>query len=65
MLRAMREVLVLIRQDRRGVTAYIRENFKVSPEIAEESYKDINDVILDGLMMSESRVGCSTSVQMP
>lgn len=56
MLRAMREVLVLIRQDRRGVTAYIRENFKVSPEIAEESYEDINDVILDGLMMSESRV---------
>jgi ABC-type nitrate/sulfonate/bicarbonate transport system substrate-binding protein len=56
MLSAMREVLASIRQDKRGVTAYIRDNFKVSQEVAEESYEDLNGVIIDDLMMPESRI---------
>lgn len=56
MVRAMREALASIRQDKRAVTAYIQENFKVSPAVAEESYEDINGVILDDLMMPEKQV---------
>jgi NitT/TauT family transport system substrate-binding protein len=56
MIKAMREVLGTVRQDKRGVIAYIRDNFKVSPAVAEEAYEDINGVILDDLMMPEKQV---------
>ena len=55
-IKSMREAFASIRQDKRGVTTYIRENFKVSPTVAEESYEDIMGVVLDDLIMPEPRV---------
>jgi NitT/TauT family transport system substrate-binding protein len=56
MLQAIQEVVASIRQDREGVTAYIEKNFKVSRAVARESYEDIREVIVEGLMMPESRI---------
>jgi NitT/TauT family transport system substrate-binding protein len=56
MLQAVQEVVGAIRQDREDVTAYIEKNFKVSRAVARESYEDIREVIVEGLMLPESRI---------
>jgi ABC-type nitrate/sulfonate/bicarbonate transport system substrate-binding protein len=56
MLRAMREVVGSIRQDKRTVTAYIEKSFNMTRPVAEESYEDIRDVIVEELMMPEGQV---------
>jgi NitT/TauT family transport system substrate-binding protein len=56
MIQALQEVVGSIGQDREGVTAYIEKNFKVSRAVARESYEDIREVIVEGLMMPESRI---------
>ena len=56
MIKAMREAFASMRQDKRGLTTYIRENFKVSPTVAEESYEDIMGVALDDLIMPEPQL---------
>lgn len=56
MLRAVQEVLGSIRRDKRGVTAYIEKNFNVPRPVAEESYEDIRDVIVEDLIMPENQV---------
>jgi ABC-type nitrate/sulfonate/bicarbonate transport system substrate-binding protein len=56
MLRAMREVVGAIRQDKHSVIAYIEKSFNVTRPVAEESYEDIRDVIVEELMMPEGQV---------
>ena len=53
-LKAMLESLRSIRQDKKGVISYIRENFNVDQGVAEEAYDDIIGVMLDDLLMPES-----------
>lgn len=56
LLKAMKETLKAIRQDRRAVTGYIQQVWKVDPEVAEEAYEDINGVIIDDMFMPEERL---------
>jgi hypothetical protein len=50
----MIESLRLIRQDKKGVLAYIQKTFNVDLGVAEESYDDIIGVMLDDMLMPES-----------
>ncbi|HWO43553.1 MAG TPA: ABC transporter substrate-binding protein [Candidatus Eisenbacteria bacterium] len=52
-LKAMLEAIKSIRQDRKGVIAYIMQSFAVDQGVAEEAYDDISGVLLDDMMMSE------------
>ena len=45
-----------IKQDRAGSIDYIRQSFKVSDKIAENSYNEIRDVMLDDMIMPEERL---------
>jgi ABC-type nitrate/sulfonate/bicarbonate transport system substrate-binding protein len=55
-LKAIGETLKSVRQDRRAVTAYIQQNWKVGQEVAEEAYEDIHGVTLEDMTMAEGRV---------
>lgn len=56
MLRSMREVIGVVRRDKPVVVGYIEKNFKVSAANANESYEDINGVIVDGLALREDQI---------
>jgi NitT/TauT family transport system substrate-binding protein len=45
-----------IRQDQAGSIDYIRSSFKVSERIAENSYNEIREVMLDDMIMPEARL---------
>ena len=53
-LKAMIESVHMIRQDKKGVIAYIRKSFNVDLGVAEEAYDDIIGVMLDDLFMPEN-----------
>jgi hypothetical protein len=53
-LKAMIESLRMIRQDKKGVLAYIQKTFNVDAGVAEEAYDDIIGVMLDDMYMPES-----------
>jgi NitT/TauT family transport system substrate-binding protein len=53
-LKAMIESLRTIRQDKKGVLAYIQKTFNVDLGVAEEAYDDIIGVMLDDMYMPES-----------
>jgi len=55
-LKAMLESFRRIRQDRAGSIEYIRQSFKVSDKIAENSYNEIREVMLDDMIMPEDRL---------
>lgn len=45
-----------IKQDRPGTIDYIRQSFKVNECIAENSYNEIREVMLDDMIMPEDRL---------
>ena len=55
-LKAMLDSYRRIRQDRAGTIEYIRQSFKVSDKIAENSYNEIREVMLDDMIMPEDRL---------
>ena len=55
-LKALLESYRRIRQDRSGTIEYIRQSFKVSERIAENSYGEIRDVMLEDMIMPEERL---------
>lgn len=55
-LRSMRDVSAVIRRDKAAVVAYIEKNFQVSAANANESYEDINGVIVDGLILRDEQI---------
>ena len=55
-LRSLRDVLSMIRRDKSGVVAYIEKNFNVTPAVANESYEDINGIIVENLQMPEEQL---------
>jgi ABC-type nitrate/sulfonate/bicarbonate transport system substrate-binding protein len=55
-LKAMLESFRRIKQDRAGSIEYIRQSFKVSDKIAENSYNEIREVMLDDMIMPEDRL---------
>jgi sulfonate transport system substrate-binding protein len=55
-LKALLESYRRIKQDRPGSIDYIRQSFKVSERIAESSYNEIRDVMLDDMIMPEERL---------
>ena len=55
-LRSMRDVIGAIRRDKPGIVAYIEKNFKVSAANAEESYEDINGVMLESMIMRDDQI---------
>jgi ABC-type nitrate/sulfonate/bicarbonate transport system substrate-binding protein len=55
-LRAMRDVIAVIRRDKPAIVAYIEKNFKVSAANAAESYEDINGVMLDSMTMRDDQI---------
>ena len=55
-LKAMLESFRRIKQDRRGTIEYIQQSFKVNSKIAENSYNEITEVMLDNLIMPEDRL---------
>jgi NitT/TauT family transport system substrate-binding protein len=55
-LKALLESFRRIKQDRAGSIDYIRQSFKVSERIAENSYNEIRDVMLDDMIMPEERL---------
>lgn len=55
-LRSMRDVTAVIRRDKAAVVSYIEKNFQVSAANANESYDDINGVIVDGLMLRDEQI---------
>jgi NitT/TauT family transport system substrate-binding protein len=55
-LKAMLESFRRIKQDRTGSIEYIRQSFKVSEKIAENSYNEIREVMLDDMIMPEDRL---------
>jgi ABC-type nitrate/sulfonate/bicarbonate transport system substrate-binding protein len=55
-LRAMRDVISVIRRDKPAIVAYIEQNFKVSAANASESYEDINGVIVDSMVMRDDQI---------
>lgn len=70
MLRSMRDVIAAIRRDKAAVVGYIEKNFKVSTANANESYEDINGVIVDGMFMRDDQIqkyldGALTRAEIP
>jgi NitT/TauT family transport system substrate-binding protein len=55
-LKALLESFRRIKQDRSGTVDYIRQSFKVSERIAENSYNEIREVMLDDMIMPEERL---------
>lgn len=55
-LKALLESFRRIKQDRAGTIEYIRQSFKVSGKIAENSYNEIREVMLDDMIMPEDRL---------
>ena len=55
-LKALLESFRRIKQDRPGSVEYIRQSFKVSARIAENSYDEIHDVMLEDMIMPEERL---------
>ena len=55
-LKAMLDSFRRIKQDRRGTIEYIQQSFKVNSKIAENSYTEITEVMLDNLIMPEDRL---------
>jgi hypothetical protein len=55
-LNALREALRAIHQDRKQAIWHIRDNFKITQEVGEESYDDILGVMIDNMMMREDRL---------
>jgi NitT/TauT family transport system substrate-binding protein len=55
-LKALLESYRRVKQDRPGSIDYIRQSFKVSERIAENSYNEIREVMLDDMIMSEERL---------
>jgi NitT/TauT family transport system substrate-binding protein len=55
-LKALLEAYRRIKQDRAGTVEYIRQSFKVSDKIAESSYSEIREVMLDDMIMPEERL---------
>jgi ABC-type nitrate/sulfonate/bicarbonate transport system substrate-binding protein len=55
-LKALLESFRRIKQDRAGTIEYIRQSFKVSDKIAENSYNEIREVMLDDMIMPEDRL---------
>jgi ABC-type nitrate/sulfonate/bicarbonate transport system substrate-binding protein len=55
-LKALLDGYRRIRQDRAGTIDYIRQSFKVSDKIAENSYNEIREVMLDDMIMPEERL---------
>lgn len=53
---SMRDVSAVIRRDKAAVVSYIEKNFQVSTANANESYEDINGVIVDGLMLRDDQI---------
>jgi hypothetical protein len=55
-LKALLESYRRIKQDRPGTIDYIRQSFKVNERIAENSYNEIREVMLDDMIMPEDRL---------
>lgn len=55
-LKALLESFRRIKQDRAGSIDYIRQSFKVSERIAENSYNEIREVMLEDMIMPEERL---------
>ena len=55
-LKALLDAYRRIKQDRAGTVDYIRQSFKVSDQIAENSYDEIREVMLDDMIMPEERL---------
>lgn len=55
-LKALLDAFRRIKQDRAGSIDYIRQSFKVSDKIAENSYNEIREVMLDDMIMPEDRL---------
>jgi NitT/TauT family transport system substrate-binding protein len=55
-LKALLESYRRIKQDRPGTVDYIRQSFKVNERIAENSYNEIREVMLDDMIMPEDRL---------
>lgn len=55
-LKALLESYRRIKQDRTGSIDYIRQSFKVSDKIAENSYNEIREVMLDDMILPEERL---------
>jgi NitT/TauT family transport system substrate-binding protein len=55
-VKAMLDSFRRIKQDRRGTIEYIQQSFKVNSKIAENSYNEITEVMLDNLIMPEDRL---------
>ena len=55
-LKALLESFRRIKQNRAGSIDYIRQSFKVSERIAENSYNEIREVMLDDMIMPEERL---------
>ena len=55
-LKALLESFRRIKQDRLGSIDYIRQSFKVNERIAENSYNEIREVMLDDMIMPEERL---------
>ena len=55
-LKALLDSFRRIKQDRPGSIDYIRQSFKVSERIAESSYNEIREVMLDDMIMPEERL---------
>jgi NitT/TauT family transport system substrate-binding protein len=55
-LKALLDGYRRIRQERAGTIDYIRQSFKVSEKIAENSYNEIREVMLDDMILPEERL---------
>ncbi|HWH80202.1 MAG TPA: ABC transporter substrate-binding protein [Candidatus Binatus sp.] len=55
-LKALLDAYRRIRQERAATIEYIRQSFKVSEKIAENSYNEIREVMLDDMIMPEERL---------
>ena len=55
-IKALLESFRRIKQDRPGSIDYIRQSFKVNERIAENSYNEIREVMLDDMIMPEERL---------
>jgi NitT/TauT family transport system substrate-binding protein len=55
-VKALLEAYRRIKEDRAGSIEYIRRSFKVSDRIAENSYREIREVMLDDMILPEDRL---------
>jgi NitT/TauT family transport system substrate-binding protein len=55
-VKALLEAYRRIKEDRAGSIEYIRRSFKVSDRIAENSYREIREVMLDDMILPEERL---------